>query len=209
MTFSGAVTGGSGVPYYSQWESPELAGRFIDGSLRPAEDPRWAASGACSPAEYEYWSTKACGLACLKMILGSRALPVPPLMRLVERALAWRAYLPQDGRVLGLIYRPFADWVDREYRITAQVAADLPLETVTGVASPTTPVIASVHKWVRWPQRTPPERGGHLVLVTGAAGGLIRLSNPSGIPGASQHDTLIPTTDFARFFAGRGVIITG
>src|SRR5215471_10921804 len=98
MTFSGAVTGGSGVPYYSQWESPELVGRFIDGSLRPAEDPRWAASGACSPAEYEYWSTKACGLACLKMILGSRALPVPPLMRLVERALAWRAYLPQDGR---------------------------------------------------------------------------------------------------------------
>jgi hypothetical protein len=26
----------SGVPCFSQWESPELAGRFLDGSLRDA-----------------------------------------------------------------------------------------------------------------------------------------------------------------------------
>jgi hypothetical protein len=31
------------------------------------------------------------------MILVSRAMAVPPLMRLVERALAWHAYPPQDG----------------------------------------------------------------------------------------------------------------
>src|SRR5215472_7252494 len=47
------VTGDSGVPYYSQWESPDLVPQFIDGSLRPADDPRWAASGARSPLEYE------------------------------------------------------------------------------------------------------------------------------------------------------------
>jgi len=203
------VTGDSGVPYYSQWESPDLVPRFIDGSLRPADDPRWAASGARSPLEYEYWSTKVCGLACLKMILGWRAMPVPPMMRLVERALAWKAYLPQKDRVVGLIYQPFADWVGHEFQITAEVAADLPLETLSQAASPATPVIASVHKWVRWPDRTPPERGGHLVLVTGAASGLIRLNNPSGIPGTSQRDTLITSSDFAKFFAGRGVIISG
>jgi hypothetical protein len=29
-----------GVPYFSRWESPELVGRFLDGSLRAADDPR-------------------------------------------------------------------------------------------------------------------------------------------------------------------------
>lgn len=211
----GAVTGAddvtnvSGVPYYAQWESPALVAQFIDGSLRPADDPRWAASGARTPEEYEFWSTRACGLACLKMILGWRAQPVLPTMRLVERALHWRAYVLDGDSVIGLIYQPFAAWVRHDYAITAEVCADLPLERLARVASPGTPVVASVHSWVRWPDRVPPERGGHLVLVTGAAGGLLRLHNPSGVPGTSQRDTLITTTDFARFFAGRGLIVTG
>src|SRR5262249_3230247 len=41
--------GASGVPYFSQWESAELAERFVDGSLDLADDPRWAASGARTP----------------------------------------------------------------------------------------------------------------------------------------------------------------
>ncbi len=203
------AAGDSGVPYYSQWESAELVAQFIDGSLLPADDPRWAASGARTPQEYAYWSTRVCGLACLKMILGWRALPVPPMMRLVERALAWQAYLPGADRGMGLIYQPFADWVGRDYRIAAEVAPVLPLELLTAVASPGTPVIASVHPCVRWPDRAPPSRGGHLVLVTGAAGGLLRLHNPSGLPGVSQRDAAIMVTDFARFFAGRGLIISG
>ncbi len=201
------MTDASGVPYFSQWESPDLVARFIDGSQPPASDPRWAASGARTPEEYEYWSTRVCGLACLKMILGWRGRPAIPMMRLVERALAWKAYIPDGDRVTGLIYRPFADWVGQEYGICAEVAADLPLEHLGQAASPGTPVIASVHSWIRWPDQNPPERGGHLVLVTGAAGGLVRLHNPSGLPGASQRDALVKTADFARFFAGRGLII--
>jgi hypothetical protein len=84
----------------------------------------------------------------------------------------------------------------------------LPLDTLTAAASPGTPVIASVHKWIRWPDRTPPQRGGHLVLVTGAADGLIRLHNPSGLPGASQRDAWVAVADFARFYAGRGILIS-
>ena len=68
-------------------------------------------------------------------------------------------------------------------------------------------MIASVHSWIRWPDRDPPARGGHLVLVTGAGRGLLRLHNPSGIPPASQRDALVPVTDFTRFYAQRGVII--
>ena len=201
------VHNGSGVPYYAQWESPELVPRFLDGSLRAADDPRWAASGARTPEEYEYWADKVCGLACLQMILAARSLPVPPMMRLVEQAVRCGAYVPDGDRVTGMIYQPFADWVGRDFGITAKVMPDLPVADVVGAASPQTPVIASVHCWIRYPDRVPPQRGGHLVLVTGAAAGLIRLHNPSGIPAASQRDALIAIPDFERFFAGRGLLI--
>ena len=162
--------------------------------------------GRAHAAGYEYWSGKVCGLACLKMIMGWRGLPIPATMHLVERALAWQAYVPDGDRVAGLIYRPFARWVGDDYGIAAEVVPVLPLRLLAGLASPGTPVIASVHKWLRWPDRVPPERGGHLVLVTGAADGLVRLHNPSGMPGASQRDALVEVADFARFFAERGLI---
>ena len=197
----------SGVPYYSQWESADLVPQFIGGELDSAADPRWAESGASSPAEYGFWAPRVCGLACLRMILAFRGLPVPPVMRLVERALAWRAYRPDGDRVIGLIYRPFADWVAAEFGCTAEVAAELSLDVVADRASPATPVIASVHHFIRWPERMPPGTGGHLVLVTGVSGTAVRLHNPSGVPGVSQRDATIGRDQFARFFAGRGLLI--
>jgi hypothetical protein len=200
--------GGSGVPYFAQWESAELVPAFLDGTLRAAQDPRWAASGAASPREYEFWARRVCGLACLKMVLAARSFPVPPMMRLVEDAVRWGAYVRDGDSVAGMIYQPFADWVGAEYGLIAKVLPDLPAELVES-ASPSAPVIASVHSWIRWPDRVPPARGGHLVLVTGMAGGLIRLHNPSGLPGVSQQDALISPADFGRFFAGRGLLIGG
>ena len=173
------------------WESAELAAPFIDGSRPPAKDPRWAASGARPPEEYEYRAAKTCGMARLKMIMARRGLPIPATMDLVEQAIPWQAYMPQKDRVAGLIYQPFANSAADDYGIAAEVVPQLRLDQLTDLASPHTPVIASVHKWVRWPDRTPPSRGGHLVLVTGAADGLLRLHNPSGIAGVSQRDTLM------------------
>lgn len=128
-------------------------------------------------------------------------------MTLIERTLTWQAYIPQGGRVAGLIYQPFADWVGAEYAITAEVAPHLPLERAVTTATPRTPVIASVHSWIHWPGRTPPGRGEHLVLVTGAHGGFLRLHNPSGVPPAAQRDTLIPAAGFAGFYAERSLLI--
>ena len=45
------------------------------------------------------------------------------------------------------------------------------------------------------------------VLVTGAGDGLLRLHNPSGIPPASQRDALVALSDFAKFYAERGMVI--
>lgn len=200
------VTGASGVPYYSQWESADLVPRFVDGSLDSSDDPRWAESGARTPAEYGFWSKRVCGLACLQMILAARGKPVPKTMALVESALAWGAYVLDGDRVTGLIYRPFAAWVNAEFGIDAQVSTALTVGQVEATAAPGSPVIASVHPWIRWPHLTPPACGGHLVLVTGAAAGLVRLHNPSGVPGSSQRDAIMPTAAFARFFAGRGLV---
>jgi hypothetical protein len=198
----------SGVPYFSQWESAELVPRFLDGTLRAAQDPRWAASGAATPQEYEFWATRVCGLACLKMILASCSLPVPPTLTLVGQAVRWGAYVRDGDHVAGMIYQPFADWVSSEFGLIAKVMPELPLEIVQA-ATARAPVIASVHPSIRWPDSNPPERGGHLVLVTGTAGGMIRLHNPSGLPGASQRDALIAPSAFERFFAGRGLLIGG
>ncbi len=203
------VTSPSGVPYYCQWESPELVGHFVDGRLEAAGDPRWAQSGARTAAEYGFWSRRVCGLACLRMILGARGAAVPPTMTLVERALAWRAYVPEGERVIGLIYQPFADWVRAEFDIGAAVRTDLTVADIGAAATPATPVIASVHSWIRWPDRTPPATGGHLVLVTGATDGLLRLHNPSGLPAVSQRDVVLTAADFTRFYAGRGLLVTG
>jgi hypothetical protein len=131
------------------------------------------------------------------------------MIRLVEHALSWSAYVRDGDRVEGLIYKPFADLVGHDYGISATVVPDLSLDQVCASASPAAPMIASVHSWIRWPDRTPPQTGGHLVLVTGAAEGVLRLHNPSGLPGASQRDARIPVADFARFFAGRGLIVAG
>jgi hypothetical protein len=198
----------SGVPYFSQWESPELVPQFLSGSMSPAADPNWAASGARTPAEYAFWSGRVCGIACLRMILAFRGMPVPAMMPLVDRALEEKAYIPDGDRVIGLIYQPFGDWVGREYGVEVAAVPDLTMDRIRQTASPATPVIASVHHWIRWPDRTPPQTGGHLVLVTGAADGMLRLHNPSGLPGSTQRDVIVAATDFTRFFAGRGMIVS-
>jgi hypothetical protein len=141
------------------------------------------------------------------MIMAWRGLPVPPTMHLVERALAAGAYVPDGERVRGLIYRPFADWVGPDYGIDAEVATNLPMDALIAHVAAGSPVMASVHSWIRWPERTPPERGGHLVLVTGVVDGMLQLHNPSGLPGVNQRNALIRADDFGRFAAGRGIVI--
>ena len=146
-----------------------LVPEFVAGTLDPSADPNWAASGARTAAEYGFWSGRVCGLACLRMILAARGLAVPPMMRLVEQALECKAYIPDGDRVIGLICQPFADWVEADYGVGVTVVPGLSLGQICASASPATPVIASVHCSIRWPDSTPPHAGGHLVLVTGPA----------------------------------------
>lgn len=195
------------VPYFSQWESADLVTEIIAGSLSASQDPRWAESGAATAAEYEFWSWRICGMACLRMILAYRGDPAPPSVPLAKDCTRAGGYVRHPDRVDGLIYAPFVNWIGDRWGIKATVRAELPHADIADTVHAGGLAMVSVHPWIRWPDRTPPRRGGHLVLVTGASPGHLLLHNPSGLPGRSQHHARMDLATFDRFYAGRGVLI--
>lgn len=54
----------------------------------------------------------------------------------------------------------------------------------------------------------PPQRGGHLVLITAADAQSVTFHNPSGDSPATRERVQLPLSRFAPFFAGRGIAIT-
>jgi hypothetical protein len=44
----------SGVPYYSQWGSPEWVSRIAEQDVDPCEDPAWQRSGFTEPDRYRF-----------------------------------------------------------------------------------------------------------------------------------------------------------
>nr|WP_242612009.1 hypothetical protein [Achromobacter xylosoxidans] len=195
------------VPYFCQWESAHLAGAIIRKELRLEDDPSWRASGARDVAEYARWASHVCGMACLKMVLAATTGQVHPTLELARRGMPYGAYTEDgEGRIKGLIYAPFVRFVAEEFGLEAEVCVDLRGEALPAMMSRAAYFMASVHPWIRWPDREPPARGGHLVLVTRATPEHVTFHNPSGEPGA-QADACVPLEVFDRFFAGRGIAI--
>jgi Peptidase_C39 like family len=198
------------VPYFSQWESAELVEDIVTGVLQAREDPLWPRSGARDVAEYEFWSWRTCGIACLRMVLGARGDDVPAAVPLAEECTAAGGYVRHEDRVDGLIYRPFVEWIADRFRLAAEVVPDLPPQDVIGHVDAGGLAMISVHPWVRWPDREPPVKGGHLVLAVGVDdGGRVLLHNPSGIYGESQQLFPVSPEECARFAPGRGVLFGG
>ena len=199
----------SAVPYFSQWETPEMTLAVVaEGEAALLNDPRWAQSGADTVEEYAHWAANLCGMACLKMILASRG-ALHPIMTLARAATDFGGYVVSaDGAsIKGLIYAPFVRMVAERFGLKAEV--------VTGIEAAHLPVLlsrfpffmASVHHSIRWPDSEPPSKGGHLVLVTAATPDAVRFHNPSGHQRDTQADVVLPLADFARFFANRGIAV--
>lgn len=200
----------SGVPYFSQWETPGMTLPVLaEGSQALLSDPLWHQSGAGTIEEYARWAVNVCGMACLKMILAARG-EIHPTIELARACTAYGGYIVNeiDASIKGLIYAPFVRFVAERFGLGA--------ETVTGVETSAIPehlakrrfFIASVNSGIRWPEREPPSKGGHLVLVTAASDETIRFHNPSGHDAASQADVTLPLAVFDRFFAGRGISVS-
>ncbi|MCG6495213.1 C39 family peptidase [Kitasatospora sp. A2-31] len=195
------------VPYYAQWESPELVREIIAGSVSAADDPRWGASGAATPEEYEYWSWRLCGVACLRMALDHWWGVAPSAMTLAGECLSAGAYERDGDRVRGLIHTPFATYVHDRWGLTAQ-ARELTPEEVSAEVAAGRLVMLSVHPAVRHPDGPEPQRrGGHLVLAVGTTGTALVIHNPSGFAGESQAYAHVPWRHFERFYSGRGIVL--
>ena len=194
-------------PYRAQWESPDLVAEFLDGR-DAATDPLWPASGARDAAEYARWAEHLCGMACLQMALGALGRPVPPIHELRRAVQEMGGYVEApDGTIRGLVYAGAVEWLAGQ-GIPARVALDLDAAALPALLSGGALLLASVHPGIRWPGQEPPGRGGHLVLVFGTDGqGRLRFNNPSGDTSATRHDARLHPAGFARFFAGRGILI--
>jgi hypothetical protein len=199
------------IPYFSQWETPGMTLAVVaEGAERALlRDPAWRGSGAGSVEDYARWAGHLCGMACLRMVLAARGVsPLPAMMALARGATEAGAYVEQpDGGIRGLIYAPLLPFIAGRFGLRGEIRLGLTAAELPALLAEQEFFIASVHKDIRWPERQPEHRGGHLVLVTAADAAAITFHNPSGHDRAAQADARLTPADFDRFFAGRGIAI--
>src|SRR5262249_13280795 len=163
-----------------------------------------------SQAEYGRWCRHSCGMACLQMILHHRDGHTPPLLDLLRAGLPYGTYrIDLDGGIRGLFYAPFASYLRHEHNLASTVHPRLSIDQLRGELDRGRLVIASVHKEIRRPDRPPPGKGGHLVLLVGHDpwSATIDFLNPSGHTPGTRRATL-PVDLFAQFFGGRGISVS-
>jgi len=197
------------VPFFSQWETPDMTLAVLaDGAdMALRRDPLWRGSGAETPDEYAVWAANICGMACLKMILATRG-EIVPTIDLARRCTRYGGYVVNEGSIRGLIYAPFVTFVKAEFGLEAQVMTNVATSDIPAILARSRFFIASVSSSIRWPEREPPSKGGHLVLVTAASDEGFRFHNPSGHTSATQANAVLAPADFDRFFANRGIAVT-
>lgn len=197
------------VPYFSQWESRDLAARIIAREIALVDDPLWRNSGARSIDEYVEWANHVCGMACFKMALAARGRAVLPTLELARIAVGFGGYVVRDGTIKGLIYAPFVEMARARFGIDAEVVTGVSAADLPAIVPPGAMFMASVHPTIRWAEPPPPKKGGHLVLVTSATPERVTFHNPSGHDRATQEEVTLPLPLFDAFFAGRGVRFPG
>ncbi|MBY3182400.1 hypothetical protein HFO24_12095 [Rhizobium laguerreae] len=199
----------SSVPYFSQWETPGMTLPVLaEGWQALLRDPLWGHSGAATIEEYARWAVNVCGMACLKMILAARG-EIHPTLELARACTAYGGYVVNeiDASIKGLIYAPFVRFAADRFALSAETMTGVETSAIPGHLAKRRFFIASVNSGIRWPEREPPSKGGHLVLVTAASDETIRFHNPSGHDEASQADVTLPLAVFDRFFANRGISV--
>lgn len=197
-----------GVPYYSQWGSPDWVARIVEEGADPCDDPGWRASGFALPGDYRFWAKRLCGLTCFESALDYWGIAHAPRAGLLEEALRHGVYrLREDGGVDGLIYRPFATWAEAAFGVRVAVMTDEAIEASAARLDAETLAIVSVSPEIRYPDRENARQGGHLILLHGRSDGGVWFHNPSGVA-PYQADAWLPYETVARFHARRGMALT-
>lgn len=194
--------------YFSQWGDVTCNDALILDGVDPVERYDWERDGYPTPDLYSYWSERTCGIACLQSILADRERDAPDKYALIEAALRWRAFVRHDdGSLGGLYYQPFCEWVGSSFGLDAHVHRHLEVDGLVDlVTHGHSFVMASVSSEIRWPDRAPTRKGGHLVLVYGYESGELVFHNPSGVTGTAAAARL-GRREFEEFYAGRGISV--
>jgi hypothetical protein len=195
-----------GVPYRSQWTGIGCNAAVVGGA-DPCTTGPWRTTGFADPDEYRFWSRRLCGLACLESLLAYWEIPHSDRAALLAEACEWGVYARHpDGRVDGLTYAPFLRWISARFGVTGEVHGRIGLAELARTVSADSLAVASVSAEIRWPDRPNDRRGGHLVLLSGAAGERVWFHNPSGLDGTAV-DAELPLDVMERFFGGRGMTL--
>ncbi len=194
------------LPVLTQYASADLIEEFATGRRSLESDPRWAEFGSPTVADYAFWANRACGPTCLSMVLQHLGRPVPPLFDLAVACAGVGAFAVQGEDVGGIYYAPFVDYIQQVHQLTAEVAAELSMTDLAAELSAGRFVLASVNSSIRYVDRQPPRRGGHLVLAYGFDENGIHFNNPSGHQ-PSARQMVLPAAAFEPFYAGRGILI--
>jgi hypothetical protein len=197
------------VPYFSQWETPELAEKIINKEISSEEDPKWKGSGAATKKEYANWSWSGCGMACTKMLVAHLHEEDIPLVELGKKCANYGGYtLPVEDSV-GLIYGPYTKFLAEEFKLTAEAVIPLIVPEIIEALSAGKYVIASVSPKIRHVSDKPVTRGGHLILMLGydLDKSLLYFHNPSGFTRETREYTSISLSGFKKFFGGRGILV--
>ncbi|MES2225804.1 MAG: C39 family peptidase [Patescibacteria group bacterium] len=200
------------VPFVCQFARPEHAELSLRGELETVNDPHWKDTGALSPARYADWAFTMCGMASAAMALshlkGIEKLPA----ELAEEAMRHGVYADEAGIISGMKYREFVPWI-RKYGIKAEVYSRLSLQGIRYALSNGKLVIVSVNPNIRGYDTAPRgQKGGHLILVTGydLEAGTIHINNPSGFTSTNtQRNHRLSNKEFDRYYAGRGIVLSG
>ncbi len=206
----------SPVPYYAQVASPELAQAIFEEGLDPITDPHWPQWGCSSPAEYAYWFDRACGIACVKMVVEALGGPRRPMMDWIRDALNENGYLvtvDENGSPVerGWVHGALANLIKAAgYPASARPAT---VEEIARFLGEGQIVIASV-SYELGKDVPVTHSGGHLVVVTGVsitdvgAVDSFSIHNPSGRLPAYQANARIDAGRFALAYSGR-IILAG
>lgn len=199
------------IPYFAQWESPELVGQIVAGTLTADKDPKWRTSGAKTKEEYLEWSWNMCGMACFRMILAHRNKQVVPIVKLGKLCLKHGGYSQPFAESNGMNYTAFKLFAKSEFGLAARIVSPMVLRDIHIALARGDYVIVSVNPAIRNPSSRPKSKGGHLVLVTGydLDKKILYIHNPSGASTESQRHAIVRFSDFKRFFANRGIVVGG
>lgn len=148
-------------------------------------------------------------MACTKMVIAHALHKTVSLVDLGKQCLKYNGYkLPLEDHP-GLYYGPFSTFLKKEYGLQAQSISGLAISDIIKAIRNGDYVIASVTPEIRYPNKKPKHKSGHLVLIIGydSVKQIIYFHNPSGTVKSNQEYTEVTFKQFSRFFSYRGIII--